>query len=920
MEKLKKYLEKMKKDNRGIALLFSLGMLSLLLVLALSFASNSIIERKVAVNTDNRAAARFLAQSAVNRAIGIIDNVYKTTSAFTAYYDVYSYVGASPTTDFINHIATTRNGETMLGFDTTNKKTIVNGITNANNSLHWFYVKEGLSAAATDKIIGRIAYYAWSNSVKLDPSVTVDSGYYVGYAGSVVNENGANEKRPGREVREINIQNLSPSATNLSVANVSNLSATNAATPGLLTAGSRWPDMDRLFSKLGITTDVQMQEFRKWFTVNNPPDPEAYWKDLDADSIKKATELHHRFNLARTDWDTTMQGATGINILIGASGTTPNLFSAAFDATSGIEWLKNWTDAGGMGSAAACKNQIAANIIDYCDSDCSATTDYADAAPASTTYVGLEQCPYINEINLQFEGLVQRTVGAPNDTYTCTVTIKAIDLELVNMYDTDNDGVSGDNPVSARAVITVSGGYKWNPGPAGAEATVAFTDQAATLDITIGDKEYQKGTAATITISPVLNTYTVATATAVTCGVTDVWIDKLYVKLVNTANNAIFYDFSNIETGSNAELAAADRVVAPAVSTNTTTGSRYIDYSVNDPRQNTFETDWTIASSNAVNGTITPVAVNTVCNPNPGGNKDLETAAQPYNVSTAFIRNGPMQSPWELGAIHRGAAWETINLKKYYSTGTPSTYSNGDANILDMVKMTSDNYTYGKINLNGNQNIQEEKDVLRALFMNIYVDNVGTHYASDYYSDPGAQPASTQINEAKANTLVTALTTAADATKYKNRAQVASIPTFTGGTVATQGNDAQQEAIIGKFINLTKAETVTEFTIIAIAQSIKDLGGVMVKKDLDGDGLADDNSDASHRASEVVAGRDLNGDGDAADTGLYLDTSATALVSGTYELYADEILAEQKIMARVVRDPATGKFKIVRFEYLPSEQ
>lgn len=916
MKKIKKYIEGMKKDNRGIALLFSLGMLSLLLVLALSFAANSTIERKVAINTDNRAIARFLAQSALNRAIGTLDYLRKTQAAFTSYYDISSYNDSDTVAanrglnDFLYHIGSSMGGETLLTCASNSVPLY------GNKQPQWVFIREGLSTAATDKIIGRIAYYAWSNSVKLDPSVTVDSGYYTAYAGTVVNENGANEKRPGREVREINIQNLLPSAgSNLSTTNVSNLSATNAATPGLLPAGSRWPDMERLFSKLGITTDAQMQKFRKWFSVNNLPDPEAYWKDADADTIKKSSELYHRFNLARTDWDSTMQGATGINILTGASGTTPNLFTNAFSDTSGIEWLKNWADASSMGSIAACKNQIAANIIDYCDSDSSATSDYADATPTTTTYVGLEQCPYINEVSIKFDGTITKTTVAPNDIYTCAVQIAEIAVELINMYDTDNDGASGDNPVTARAIITLEGSYKWNPGPAGSETTVTFS-QSITKDISIGDREYKSGSSTAISISPASNTYTVATGTSVTCSVADLEITKLHVKLVNGTTTTILYDFSNIETAFSSGVAAGDRVIASSVSSASTTGSRYIDYSINDPRQNTLEGDWTLANGTASNSTMD--AVNTICNPNPGGNKDVETATQPYNVSTAFIRNGPMQSPWELGAIHRGAAWETINLKKYYSTGTagsynnytPSTYANGDANILDMVKMTSDTQTYGKVNLNGCQYLQEEKDVLRALFMNIYVDTVAAHYASDYYYDPGAQPASTQINEAKANTLVTALTTATNATKYKNRAEVASISSFTDGTVATQGNDAQKEAIIGKFMNLAKAETVTEFTVLAIAQTIKDLGGVTGKKDLDGNGTIS-------TASEVTAGRDLNGDGDATDTGISETISSTTY--GTYDMYADSILSEQKIMARVVCDPATGKFKIVRFEYLPSE-
>ena len=66
------------------------------------------------------------------------------------------------------------------------------------------------------------------------------------------------------------------------------------------------------------------------------------------------------------------------------------------------------------------------------------------------------------------------------------------------------------------------------------------------------------------------------------------------------------------------------------------------------------------------------------------------TAIHPWEVSTAFIRNGPMTSLWELGALHRGAAWETLRLSKFYGFGFPAVgmrnYVYGDANILNQVK------------------------------------------------------------------------------------------------------------------------------------------------------------------------------------------------------------------------------------------
>ena len=80
------------------------------------------------------------------------------------------------------------------------------------------------------------------------------------------------------------------------------------------------------------------------------------------------------------------------------------------------------------------------------------------------------------------------------------------------------------------------------------------------------------------------------------------------------------------------------------------------------------------------------------------------------SFSTAYIRNAPMQSLWELGAIHRGAPYQTINLKKFKDPNAPADpavpadtsgkYSEGDAAILDYVKIGPLRFAKGRVNAN----------------------------------------------------------------------------------------------------------------------------------------------------------------------------------------------------------------------------
>ena len=55
--------------QRGVALLFALGVLSLLLVMGVAFLGNALISQKIAVNSQEASSAKSLARTAVDRAL-----------------------------------------------------------------------------------------------------------------------------------------------------------------------------------------------------------------------------------------------------------------------------------------------------------------------------------------------------------------------------------------------------------------------------------------------------------------------------------------------------------------------------------------------------------------------------------------------------------------------------------------------------------------------------------------------------------------------------------------------------------------------------------------------------------------------------------------------------------------------------------
>ena len=125
-----------------------------------------------------------------------------------------------------------------------------------------------------------------------------------------------------------------------------------------------------------------------------------------------------RFNVSRTDWDSAFPNAAAVT-KITTTGALPDYWNPSPPTVNTaiadrIPWLATLTDTGGTSVA----KQVAANLIDYCDTNDIATNDFT-AMGASATYVGLEEVPYINEVVIT-AGLT--TVIGPPASSTLTLT------------------------------------------------------------------------------------------------------------------------------------------------------------------------------------------------------------------------------------------------------------------------------------------------------------------------------------------------------------------------------------------------------------------------------------------------------------------------------------------------------------------
>ena len=337
--------------------------------------------------------------------------------------------------------------------------------------------------------------------------------------------------------------------------------------------------------------------------------------------------------------------------------------------------------------------------------------------------------------------------------------------------------------------------------------------------------------------------------------------------------------------------------------------------------------------------------------------RDLERTAEPgwtdaeagadatKHISTAFIRNAPMMSPWEIGFIHRGVRWQTINIRtacdpennsnaitlsghaphdnKWDMAGTG--YEKGDGAILDQIKMTDKCATYGKINVNrlrkndpmfeqnkDANNIPLDEHIARALFTNISCgQTVNNLYLISKRNGDGDFDVTQTANGTKITTFSGFDTLTASRSAHTSRAQfvdwAAGKLETAFGSCTPDDTDAAQEEIIGKVVNLICAENTSpsQVQVVVVAQAIRDVAGMQFRK------VSDTSKYSGTGVSADSASDNIKKE---CDFGKF----DYAQSSGGYEenIYFDEITGEVKMLVTIERNINTGRMVIRRIDYL----
>lgn len=847
-------------NERGVALIVTIGLLGLLMTMTLAFTTNALVERKAAENCFHRSRAQKMTQSAFNRVLAVMSN-YDINAGFS-----HCDSDTHPAMPNANH----GTSDWLCELDTED----VFEWSPDYSDINWEYISVR-DAEGGERLVGRYAYVMLPSPGCIDPGAMVKNG---------VDESNYEEQRIGAEVNEINIRNVNPSTISTDHADKMNHAGTgNGAYTG------NWIDFDTLFTTIGVSTANTKKQYRDFFIIDAKPSNEAFWLDQNSDGVIDDNELYNRFNLARTDWDS----LAVTNIL-----AAPQAFDKTDTDGAGIQWLNDFgkdsngaddaSMAGDFTSVAAKRNQLAANLIDYCDSDSDPTHDWGGAYSTPPSYVGIDKCPYVNEIQFRITGNPIQ-YDSPTDTYDWADGVINSRTEVVYMYDDSSNfpeptvKLSWDITFNAKVDGTIYGTqtrtYTSTPGLYGSSG--------------VPPEGYLKGNLSAMSFGSFGNSISGLGAGLPTS--VEVVFNKVDAYLLDSGGNLLDYA----------------RIVDPAspVTINGIEGTNdyiHIAFEINDPRHNQFAANWSVVSGAGDSafdpGTRISPYTNSVCAPHASGDGDGSAGDDPWEISTAHIANIPIISPWELGAIHRGGNWETINLKAHNANANTKSgggpYADGDANILNQIKMSTAAQTPKKVNLT-----DQREETHTALIRKIRI-------GSDY-DDPGN--GGTEINTLtnKIDTIVAKILDQNAA--FLQRSEVAKVTELFDGTCGvTQNTDARKEELIGKLINLTDIDTASEyFTVLVLAQSIRDRGeGVTLNFDLDDDGDAGEES-----ASEIEAGYDINGDGDSDDTTGIPETIANCQLN-QYDQFADQIVSTRKLKAEIHRDPDTKKCAIMKLEYL----
>ena len=718
---MKKYiLIRKKKNSRGVAVIFTLGILGLLTVMALGFASTALLNRKIAENTSSSAYARHIAKNiAFARARWAVMTNAMSETVYTSSLSAYSDANGKTKKDFLYRMDTLLDGVEIYRV-TDDSGAIL------DNTARWQYVTDPNDS---NRILGRYAYAVVLDCGRLDPNIN---------RGSVATRYGSSEK-------EVKLPGTAWSGI-----------------PDL--GANRWKSFYEIMKTANITEAATKRTFfSDGIGINQQPDPETFWVDLNKDGKRTKDEMFLRFNMTR-DW-----ASTTVDQLIGKDTEALTLANAGGAASNSfIPWLKYWNhSAGSSWTADIMKKQIAANIIQY-NRDESADT-ISDVEPDTwatsatrPTYAGIGRHPMLNELGFLVRVKTNLTADPDNaetpTKYTYTLTYYVIidsGVELIYPFGKATGLSDSTVDITGFVELGLVGFVKQEPGAASSETDmskivkdytlksnesklVAAGDDAA--DIPVDNANFQMTLSGSEAWTQTFGDYFSSDPVGAYTTRSKFWKLETNGSYASGGTSAKEFTFTfTINSATNYSDQIKEQVCVKSVvfrpgtailtyggkkrdfasfndleifsGTQKVFDSEYVFsscYEAKDPLVNHYPADWTsptasgtpkhyIGAYNASNfsnqnypgtiakskkvlwisyfgeGHLNSTIPGKILDETINNTKIQETATDPSysyknatitRLSTSYIRHGQMKSLWELGFISRAEAFKTLNLAK----------------------------------------------------------------------------------------------------------------------------------------------------------------------------------------------------------------------------------------------------------------
>ena len=483
---------KRNQREKGVALLFSLGILGLMTVLALTFASVSMTSQQTAKNATNKASARFLASSIPVHIASLLYQDAYFTAANTpalAHMPLYSKTqSGTKSYDWIWKLAIrdTSLKSAIYGMDAPNYATPEQNPT-------WQYISR--KEDGEDKIVARIAYVAVPSEALIDLNSTLlmeDGTQPTAYTRRGISICG--ELEPLVLFNQIPKESGEGETFNYFGENLDK--AKTGASQDRFTS---YDDIQR-YIKGDLAADVLKQfnrHFIRAFAPNSIRYPEVF-------TLPGTTEVYHRIDLVQLSKKIAVlkenskrqQALNSILSDTGKSMLIPNLKESPFsennrpyrisNGESGegpfaypqIPWFRefNTTELSDFADSETKRNQIVANFLDFftplTSDDGTKIAPTSDIDPNSWSvdgsntpkYTGLKKTPYICgfgtvlAIVATYTPVEEGADADGNKLYKYKIDLTAdVDLctELINLY-TDL-GETTSQEILAGGVVSIAG-------------------------------------------------------------------------------------------------------------------------------------------------------------------------------------------------------------------------------------------------------------------------------------------------------------------------------------------------------------------------------------------------------------------------------------------------------------------------------